>query len=207
MALAAACALLAVGCSPLADDTFVGQPLITLHGQFTNDDTPIEVANEIGLLWQDPGGTIGPGFAVTPLPYVTSLGTFKTSVPIEPPPNTYETFADHGPGIAEAYIHVVVAAPIENTQYDLGQDQTHVLIYAKEDVDDGDAADYLGGPVPAGYHLRTFTATTMPGEAQQQLIEHCIDDTGDIASCTARREYQLGPAFDGALLDVMVTAR
>jgi hypothetical protein len=116
-------------------------------------------------------------------------------------------FDDGGSQLAEAYVHLVTSVPITSTELDLGLDSVHVVVFAQDDVVDGDAAGYLGGAVGAGYHLRTFTTTTIVNAAQRQLIERCVANTGNRTACEGRRGYQLQPADDAAQLRVMLKVR
>ena len=90
------------------------------------------------------------------------------------PPPVAARFASTTSSSAEAYIYVVgdVGAPRRTTR---GTDRTHVLVWASRDVGAGTrAADYLGGPLTAGYHLRRFEPVAGVGQAQAQLIERCV---------------------------------
>jgi hypothetical protein len=208
MRLLAASALAALGCDSLADNTYVGEPIITLEGSFSEISRPIRVDGILALLWQDATGAGGPGAEVTVIPLeISSLGTFAAAVPIPAPNDVMFRFDDAGPALGEAYVHVVTGVPIRGPGDDLGFDPVHVLVFAEHDVTAGDAAGYLGGAVTAGYHLRRFTVTTTPGPAQRQLIERCAASTGSRVACEARRGYQLDPEDDTAPLRIMLRVR
>ena len=97
--------------------------------------------------------------------------------------------------------------PVTTSEFDLGLDPTHVLIYSAGDVAGGSAADYLGGDVTPGYHLRLFTTTPTPGAAQRELIERCVANTGDRVACEARRAYRLDPIPDATALRIISRVR
>ena len=208
MRLLAASTLAALGCDPLADNTYLGEPMLTLEGTFSDAGRLAGVSGELALLWQDARGAGGPGVQVTALPFaVSSLGVFTAIVPVPPAPAVRFGFDDGGPALGEAYVHVVTGVPISTSELDLGLDLDHVVVFAERDVVDGDAAGYLGGPVTAGYHLRRFTATATVGPAQRQLIERCVTATGERASCEARRGYRLAPEDDAAALRITLRVR
>jgi hypothetical protein len=86
-----------------------------------------------------------------------------------------------------------------------GADRVHALVYVGADVAPGTlAADYLGGPLTAGYHLCRFAPGT-PGTAQAQMIERCVGGGAPRAACTIRRGYQLAPIADDDPLRIAVT--
>jgi hypothetical protein len=205
MKLFVAWALATTGCDPLADNTYVGEPLITLEGSFSETIRTIHVDGKLALLWQDADTAGGPGAHVIVVPFALgSLGTFTAPVPVPPPPGAMFGFDDAGPELAEAYVHLVTHVPITTSEFDLGLDPVHVLVFAQRDIVDGDAAGYLGGAVTAGYHLRRFTPTNTPGPAQRQLIERCVANTGNRAACETRRGYQLDADNDGAALRIVL---
>jgi hypothetical protein len=200
--------LAALGCEPLADRSYVGEPLFLLEGTLSEAIRPLQVDAELALLWQDPETAGGPGLDATAIPFtIGSLGAFTASVPVPPRSLVRFRFDDGGPELAEAYVHMVTGVPVTTSALDLGLDLGHAVIYADGDVEGGDAANYLGGPVTAGYHLRRFTITATPGPAQRQLIEHCVARTGDRAACEARRGYQLDASDDSAALRITLRVR
>jgi hypothetical protein len=201
-------AVLASGCEPLVDVTYTGQPLFTLSGTLSSAMRPYDVGAELALLWQDPRTAGGPGVAAFALPFeLGALGSFTANVPAQPPSAAWFAFDDGGPRLGEAYLHVVTELPISTSEFDLGLDPTHVLIYAAADVAGGSAADYLGGDLAAGYHLRRFTSTATPGTAQRELIERCVANTHDRVACAARRGYRLDPVDDATALRIIARVR
>ena len=119
-----------------------------------------------------------------------------------PPPAAAQFSFEVGIDVAEAYVFVV-----ENTGSDhvtpLGGERTHAVVWASADVPSGSlAADYLGGPVAAGYHLRTFVPIGTVGAAQAQMIARCV---GDKRACEVRRAYQLSVSGDRDRLSITVS--
>jgi hypothetical protein len=200
--------VLVSGCEPLVDATYTGRPLFQLSGTLSAATRPYQVDARLALLWQDARTAGGPGVATVAIPCeFGALGAVSAEVPAQPPDAAWFAFDDGGPRLGEAYIHVVTHVPITTSDVDLGLDPMHALIYAEADVAGGAAADYLGGDVTAGYHLRRFSLTATPGAAQRQLIERCVASTGDRVSCEARRGYRLDPVDDATPLHIEARVR
>lgn len=194
------------GCDPLAGNDYVGQPLITVHGTFAATGAPGTPLGGVALLWQDANGPGGPGVAATTVPVSLEFpAAFELRVPAPPPVEA--RFAVDGVELAEAYIYVVgdLAQPRRTTR---GTDRAHVLVWASGDVVEGSrAADYLGGPMTAGYHLRRFEPTHQVGIVQAALIDRCVQSGALESACATRRAYQLRAAGDGDSLRIVVSAQ
>jgi hypothetical protein len=198
-------AVVTSACDPLVDDTYTGQPLFALRGTLPEDTRPHEASNGLALLWQDPATAGGPGVAAAALPFaLDALSSFTAAIPVKPPAAAWFAFDDGGPRLGEAYLHVVSHLPVTLSDFDLGLDPVHVIIYADGDTAGGQAADYLGGEVSAGYHLRRFTPTGEPGAAQRALIARCVANTGDADGCAVRRAYRLEPIPDDSALRIVL---
>jgi hypothetical protein len=191
-------AVAASACDPLVDVGYTGRPLFTLEGTLAEPMRPHAVAAKLALLWQDPRTAGGPG---------VDAGSFTAEVPAQPPAAAWFGFDDGGPRLGEAYLHVVTHVPVAMTEFDLGSDPMHVLVYAERDVTGGAASDYLGGDVVAGYHLRRFTVTADVGAAQRELIARCVANTGDATACEARRAYRLDAVDDATALRIVPRVR
>ena len=192
--------VLLAGCDSLADSGYVGEPMFTLTGTLNASDDSAGIA----LMWQDPTGAGGPGVAATTVPVELAFpSTFSVSIPL-PPPDVARFVFDDDTELAEAYVFAV-ADPDAVRPSPRGLDRTHVLVFASRDVEAGTlAADYLGGPVSAGYHLRAFVPGD-PTPAQTQMIERCAADATRDA-CAVRRHYTLGPIGDETHLRIVVAA-
>jgi hypothetical protein len=200
-------AIALAGCDSLASNDYVGDPMITLRGTFaTTANAPEDPVEGVALLWQDSATADGPGVATTAVPVAIQFpATFRVDVPTPPPSAARFGFADGDVELGEAYVYVV-AEPAAAELQPLGSDREHVLVYASADVAAGTlAADYLGGPLSAGYHLRRFAAVDAPGTAQAALIAKCVAGGATSAACATRRAYQLGDSADDAPLRIVVT--
>ena len=194
-----------LACDSLAGSDYVGQPLITLTGSFASSaSAPADPLGGVALLWQDPNGPGGPGAAATMLPVAIEFpAQFRVAVPAPPP--TAARFQLDGIELAEAYVYLVTDAGAARPQ-PRGVDRGHALVWASDEVPAGSlSADYLGGAVTAGYHVRAFAAITTPGAAQQQMIGRCTSAGATASACAARRGYQLGSASDVEPLVIEVT--
>ena len=100
----------------------------------------------------------------------------------------------------------VVTDPASSRLEPRGMDRAHVLVYATADVAPGTlAADYLGGPIGAGYHLRQFAPVATTAPAQHGLIERCVAGGSLRAACEVRRGYQLGAIADEEPLSIVMS--
>lgn len=189
---------LLAACDPLADGDYVGEPMFTLSGTFVAPGKTPDVSG-LALMWQDSGGAGGPGVAKTMVPVEVELPSkFHVSVPLPPPRHVRFAFDDVE--LAEAYVFV-----IDDADEPHGLDRTHALVWASAAVAPGtQAADYLGGPIGAGYHLRRYT-TGAPGAAQRTMIERCIASGAAASACGMRRAYQLAGAADHEPLRIVVS--
>jgi len=190
-------------CDSIANDSYVGTPLITLSGTFVS--TASDPVGGVALMWQDPAGAAGPGVASTALPVALEFpATFHVRVPVPPPTVARFSFGDGSPALGEAYIYVV-QDPSAAQLAPLGLDRTHVLVYADADVAPGTlAADYLGEPLTKGYHLRRYAPATTPAQAQQVMIDRCTANGDPASACQVRRAYQLQPIPDDDPLQIAV---
>ena len=193
---------LLAGCDPLATSDYVGEPMFTLRGTFVAPGEVPDVGG-LALMWQDSGGAGGPGVAVTAVPVEIELPSrFRVAIPLPPPDHV--RFAFDEVELAEAYVFVVDdPEALRPTPH--GLDRTHALVWASRDVAAGtQAADYFGGPISAGYHLRRYT-TAARGTAQQTMIERCVASGATAAACGMRRGYQLAAADDSEPLRIWVS--
>jgi hypothetical protein len=206
MRAATAIALLVAGCDSLAGNEYVGEPMFTLVGTFaTTGRAPATPFGGVALLWQDAVGAGGPGIAATTVPVAIAFpDAFRVDVPTPPPAAARFGFADADVELAEAYVYVVADAGAARVR-PRGADRAHALVFASADVAAGTlAADYLGGPMAAGYHLRRYASATTPGSAQAALVERCAA-VAPRDACVIRRAYQLAPIGDDDPLRIEVT--
>src|SRR4051812_36939272 len=120
----------ASACDPLVDNGYTGQPLFTLQGTLAEAMRPYDAGAELALLWQDPATAAGPGAEVAVLPFhLDALGWFTAEIPVTPAGTAWFAF-DRGPRLGEAYLHVVSHVPVAASDFDLGLDPVHVVVYA-----------------------------------------------------------------------------
>jgi len=195
-------ASLTTGCDPLADNTYVGEPMFTLKGTLVTTAKDSPAAGGLALAWQDAGGAGGPGVAMTVVPAKTELATVTISVPL-PPPAAGRFAFDDGVELAEAFV-LLVEDPDAPRPVSRGIVRDRVVVFAAGDVAAGtQAADYFGGPLAAGYHLRRIGGA--PGASQQVMIDRCVAAGATRAACAARRNYQLAPAADDEPVRIVVS--
>lgn len=199
-----AIASLLVGCDSLADGDYVGEPMFTVHGTLVTATKQAPDAGGVLLAWQDPGGAGGPGLATTKVSLETELATVKLTVPLPPPATVRFAFDDADVEIAEAFVLLVDDAGMPRpVPHGIARDR--VVVFATADVPAGSqAADYLGGPMSAGYHLRRLVQGT-PGAAQQIMIDRCTASGASAGACATRRAYQLAPVDDADSVRIVVT--
>jgi hypothetical protein len=203
--LLATCLL--AGCDSLAGGDYVGEPMFTLSGTLSSKGSASnDHALGLSLMWQDSGGAGGPGIAASPVPVSLEFpATLRVSIALPPPDAARFGFDDSPAELAEAYL-VIVGTDAEVPRQMRGIDRSHVLVWASGDIaEGGQAADYLGGPVSAGYHLRRYVPAITPGSAQQRMIDRCVASGASPAACTARRAYQLAAIADDDELRIVVT--
>jgi hypothetical protein len=178
--------------------------MFSLTGTLVTATRQTPEAGGIALAWQDPGGAGGPGVATTIVPAETELpATVRIAVPLPPPPAARFAFDDSDVELAEAFVLLVddPALPRPTPQ---GIARDRVLVFATGDVAEGtQAANYFGGAMPAGYHLRKLGHGEL-GTAQRLMIDRCVASGAAQAACNARRDYQLEPADDGGAVRIVV---
>ena len=197
-----------VACDALAPADYVGEPLFTIEGAFASNETaPADPLGGVALFWQDPNGPDGPGVASTTVPVEIQFpASFRVAIPVPPPTAARFSFGD-GDGeveLAEAYVFVVETTNDHPAPH--GGERSHVVVWASTEVADGSlAADYLGGPISDGYHLRTFSVVANAGTAQHAMIERCIASGATRRTCEVRRGYQLTTSGDHERLKITVS--
>jgi hypothetical protein len=189
--------VLLAGCDPLASPSYVGEPMFVLSGTLAGTENPGGVA----LMWQDTAAAGGPGVAVTPLQVELEFpAKFRAAVPLPPPDAARFAFDDVE--LAEAYVFVV-DDPDASRPEPRGLDRARVLVWASADVEAGtQAAEYFGGPMPGGYHLRRYMPAAA-SDAQRVMIERCTQ-AAPRAACETRRGYGLVATDDAEPLRIVV---
>ena len=203
---------IASACDAYTDASYAGEPLLAVNGMFVSVQGT-SLRGDMALLWQTTS-YVGVG-SPTRVPYSIEFPASFTIELIEPPPSAVVMQFDAAgePEFAEGYVFVVPAAGDPGPAQTLGTDYEHAIVYAGSDVAAGTlAADYLGAPMSAGYHLMSWIAGD-PKPTQKMLIDRCIAEAAaagiadSTARCTALRRYSLEPAPPTAILHVSLMAR
>ena len=217
LAFALAALLPALGaCDPQAPPEYLGEPLITLEGQVVSSGPlpPLEAA----MLWQrGPPPSTGDQDLATRAPVQGGFPARFVAHLYQPPPAVARrsllpgeiSFARANaaavpPGVAQAAIGGTV--PTSNPLY--GIDPDHWVIFLAEGTRPGSLTEWwLGGPLPAGFHLMTVTAQAacLPASELElcvrELVRRGVPDDHTSAPGTARgfckEPYRLAPAAQG----------
>lgn len=209
-----------LGCDPLVDRDYRGEPLVTLRGQVAGDPPlpPLEAA----ILWQrGPPPTTDDQELATRAPVESGFpATFTIRLYQPPPAAARRTLAPgevtFGRGNAAAVPFGIAPDQVaslpgaENPSY--GVDLEHWVLFLEADVPPSSlTAWWLGAPLPAGYHLVRVTAVD-PASLGGAELEACVGelvvlgvpDDGTQDPGTARwfclAPYRLSPAPPGELI-------
>ncbi len=206
------------GCDAQADREYPGEPLFTLHGQVTG--TPPLPPLEAAMIWQlGSPPAMSDQVLATRVPVEATFPATFTIRLLQPPPAAARLTLLPGEvpfarGNAAAVPLGTVATQVENlpnvpqaysTSY--GVDVDHWVIHLEADVPPGSLTEWwLGGVLPAGYHLVRVTpvnpwcmTTTDLGACVTELRERGVpDDLTAQAFCLA--SYRLSPAPDDEMV-------
>lgn len=198
---------------------YTGEPLTALVGQVVNGRTDAPPAAKVVLVWGD-FGAMFPPFGES----VNLTGHFPEAFRLELPasfqaqrlylpsgafPDGYYDAALES-RIALARILAVRQEADSSTYIPsadmLGAAEDQVLVYVEEDVVAGTAGEaYLGGPVPAGYHVFRVK-TDAERDAVYGPISSCQNQAADLAAwkaCGMYTSLELLPA--DALVNVRLS--
>ena len=218
VALASLAAVLAA-CDPQASSDYQGEPLITLEGQVVSTGAlpPLEAA----MLWQrgPPPSTDDQELATRAPVQGGFPARFVARLYQPPPAAARRTLAAGEVSFARANAAAVplgvsaasvpaVALP-NSPQY--GIDPDHWVIYLAADVPAGSLTEWwLGGALPAGFHLMTVAAraSCLSGAEIEacaaELVRRGVPDDHTASPGTARgfcqADYRLSPAAGGEQL-------
>jgi hypothetical protein len=189
------------GCEPLVDPGYPGEPMARLHGTIVGVD-PERVADSVAILWNR---NVGPSVPSGPIALAPLHPAFPAALTIDvlaaPPDDAFFAVAGDTARIAEGYLYLVRAGaepPIETRDFSATA-VDFVLVYVDGDVAPGSlTADYLGGVLAPGYHLRDWRATLDLSPAQAYFGARCADAVSDagavdgqVEACRAKRRYRL----------------
>lgn len=216
-------------CDPQADSAYLGEPLLTLHGQVVSQGPLPEL--EAAMLWQrgDPPAMTDQDLA-TRAPVQAGFPALFTAHLYHPPPAaarrtlapgepTYAraTAAAVPKGVAAAQLAGGAAPPgVPGSTGGYGVDAHHWVIHLASDVPAGSlTAWWLGAPLAAGFHLLVVSPVN-PACMTAAQLEACaadlagrgVRDDGTTAPGTARAfclapyRLSLAPPADPLILDL-----
>jgi hypothetical protein len=195
-----------LGCEAQVDPSYPGEAMVRLRGTavgFAAD----EVAGSAAIVWNS---NAGPEVPSGPRSVESLQAHFPADLTVEvlsrPPEQAFFAVEGETARLAEGYIYLVRAGagrPPVGADF-IGQAFDSVLVYVDGTVQpDSLTARYLGGVLPAGYHLADWRATAEVSDAQGYFADRCV---GPLAAspgftledaqtaCRLPRRYQLSPA-------------
>ena len=185
MKLAAALLLLAA-CDAQVDGSFGGDPYVRLRGVAVAFDADVTIDGAMVRWTLQSGAQLDAG-PTTPLPLEWAPPALVVPVVSLPPDGAMFGFAGEPARIAEGTLFVTHGDRIVGEALDVA------LVYSDGDVAAGGlAANYLGGAVAPGFHLRDVRPTANLTPAQADLALRC----GDTEACEQPRLYRLVPVED-----------
>jgi len=195
-----------VGCEAQVDASYPGEAMVRLQGTAVGFGAD-EVAGSAIIVWNS---NAGPEVPSGPRTIESLQAHFPASLTVEvlsrPPDEAFFAVEGETARLAEGYIYLLRAgAGRAPAQADfIGQAFDSVLVYVDGTVQpDSLTAHYLGGVLPAGYHLVDWRATAQVSDAQGYFADRCA---GPLAAspgftpedartaCRLPRRYQLSPA-------------
>jgi hypothetical protein len=205
------------GCDSQVAADYPGEPLVSLHGQVTSSSTLPLPQVEVGLLWQrgPPPSTDDEQLATKasvqgefPAQFVLRLYHPAPEAARQPLRMGEVRFARANAAVLPEGVATPAAAFSNVSSIAYALDTLHWFLFLEQDVPTGSLTEWwLGGALPAGYHLLNVLSTNplclQPAEVAscvQGLIQRGVPDVpagaGEAtAYCTAT--YRLQPAsFD-----------
>ena len=195
-------------CDSQVDPSYPGTAVIELRGTaigFGADDA----AGSVGIVWNS---NAGPDVPSGPTTIASLRARFPSDLTIDvlapPPEEAFFSVEGEPARVAEGYVYLLragAAHPPAGPDF-IGQAFDSVLVYVDGILQPGSlAAAYLGGVVPAGYHLADRRATADLSDAQRYFADRCANtlaaarglsmDEAELA-CGPPRRYQLSAAAD-----------
>lgn len=181
--LAALSSLALAACDAQTGDGYQGEPLASLHGAVENRLTETPPDANVVLLWPDPSGSGHPFVAETiaidvMLPATFTLDLFTPPELLEALPFTMGVVTAATP---DADFDLLFAETpdgeihLEGTGV-LGFDAQHMIVYAPEDIREGEfAAAFLHGSPTAGFHVFDMKCLS---DAEKAEVDACIEALG-----------------------------
>jgi hypothetical protein len=171
------------GCDSQVAPDYPGEPLVSLHGQVTSTSTLPLPAVEVGLLWQrgPPPSTDDEQLATKaavqgefPAQFVLRLYHPAPEEARQPLRTGEVRFARANAAVLPVGV-ATAAAPFSNvTSIAYALDTLHWFLFLEQDVPAGSLTEWwLGGALPAGYHLLNVLATD-PLCLQPAQVASCV---------------------------------
>jgi len=204
-------------CQPQADTSYLGEPLVTLHGHVVGSGDPSSL--EAAMLWQrgDPPSSDDEELA-TRAPVQTGFPATFTVHLYQPPPAAARRTLAAGEvtwaranaaavpaGIPAAFVGPELAgagAATSPAGLQYGIDADHWVMYLAADVPAASlTAWWLGAALPAGFHLLRVAAVD-PACITAAQLDACVADVAgrgvdhDTARTFCLEPYRLSPAPD-----------
>ena len=176
---------LAAACDTQAGDEYQGETLAKLQGVVTNDLDELPPELEAVLVWENVSGEGDFVVGETAVVDGEFPSSFKLEVLLPPGDFALNDFTSEG-GAPEARIGIayLMALPAgedvaEAAANAVGVSEQYVLIYAESDVAEGTAAaELVGGPLAAGFHLMEVIDSEDPSCTREELFD-CLRPAAD----------------------------
>lgn len=195
-----------LACEAQVDPSYPGEAMVGLRGTAVGFGAD-EVAGSAAIVWNS---NAGPEVPSGPRSGESLQAHFPADVTVEvlsrPPEEAFFAVEGESARLAEGYIYLVrvgAARPPLGADF-IGQAFDSVLMYVDGTVQpDSLTAQYLGGVLPAGYHLVDWRATAEVSDAQRYFADRCVGPLAASsgltiadaqAACRLPRRYQLSPA-------------
>jgi|1185.fasta_scaffold00565_4 hypothetical protein len=210
-----------LACQPQAEPDYPGEPLLTLRGQVKNAGPLPQL--EAAMLWQrgDPPSMDQQDLATRAPVEATFPATFTVHLYHPPPEAARRTLAPGEPTYARANAAAIPAgiaasqvaagpAPVAGPPSNYGVDANHWIIHLSSEAGPSSVtAWWLGGPMPAGFHVVIVTSVNPKCLTPDQL-QACTEDlahrglVADAARALCMAPYRLSPAppSEQLILDV-----
>ncbi len=174
----AALAVGAGGCDPKAESDYEGEVITSIRGVVNGEKTPVDDPEQLQVTlswsWYEPGDD-PVGYAEDQIAVVTAEFPFGFRIDLLQPPTELNDLG--GTRMSIAWMYVLdgpYPGPGEGGFVPFyAMADAHMLAYLEDDAPpDSLAARFLGGPLPAGFHVMQATARTdCSTSADPQLCE------------------------------------
>ncbi len=158
----AALAVAAFGCDPKADSDYEGEVITSIRGVVNGEEAPVEDPDQLEVtlswFWYEPGDP-PVGYSETQVVEMTAEFPLGFRMDLVQPPADLNDLGGTRMSVAAMYVldgpypHMGGFVPY------YAMADAHMIAYLEDDAPpDSLAARFLGGPVPAGFHVMQATA-------------------------------------------------